>query len=150
MVSTQYDTRVRKIQTDGALIISSNELHFVFLIKRVRTDNGIKFLFKDLQDFFKTHEVIHQRNCVSTPQQNGVVERKHRHILDVARTLRFQSNIPLNFWGEYVLTAAYLINKILFHVLNDKTPHEMVLGNHPSYSHLKVFECLYFAHNLSP
>ena len=47
-------------------------------------------------------------------------------------------------------SAAYLINKIHFHVLNDKTPHEMVLGNPLSYSHLKVFGCLCFAHNLSP
>ena len=78
------------------------------------------------------------------------MEQKRRHLLDVARSLRFQSNLPLSFWGECVLTAAYLINKIPSPVLNGKTPHEMLLGTQPSYSHLKVFGYVCFAHNLSP
>ena len=78
------------------------------------------------------------------------MEQKHHHLLDIARTLRFESNLPLNFCGECVLIAAYLINKIHSPVLNDKTPHEMVLGNPSSYSHLKVLGCLCFAYSLSP
>lgn len=67
----------------------------------VLRNNGLEF---DMRDSFASKGSLHQLSCVKKPQQNGVVERKHQHILNTARALRFQSNLPLSFWAD----SAYL------------------------------------------
>ena len=88
---------------------------FQTYIKTIRVDNGLEFI--SMYDFFLKKGIECQRTCVYTPQQNEVVERKHRHVLNTTRTLLFQSNLPLEFWGECVLTATYIINRLPSHLL---------------------------------
>lgn len=115
-------------------------------IKRVRSDNGTEF--KCLNAYFQKNGIIFETSCVGTPQQNGRVERKHKHILNVARALRFQGHLPLKFWGECVMAACYLINRTPSSVLNYKTPYECLFGKAPSLTEIRVFGCLAYAHNL--
>lgn len=117
-------------------------------IKIVRTDNAKELSQGESLNYYKSKGILHQSSCAETPQQNGVVERKHKHLLEVARTLYHQSKVPTMFWGDCVLTAAHTINKMPILPLNDYTPHERLYGTKPSYDFLKVFGCLCFASTL--
>ena len=77
--------------------------------------------------------VIHQTSCVGTPQQNGRVERKHRHILNVSRSLLFQAGLPVKFWSEAVMTAAHVINRTPTKVLQNRSLYELLHGTKPLY-----------------
>lgn len=103
-----------------------------------------------MKNLFKFHGIEYQRTCVYTPHQNGVVERKHRHILTVAWALLFQSCLLLHFWGECILTAVYLINRLPSPLISKKTPFEMLYSRPPSLNHLKVFGCLSYATVVHP
>ena len=115
-------------------------------VKVIRSDNGTEFLC--LSAFFREQGIIHETSCVHTPQQNGGAERKHRHILNIARALRVQASLPIEYWGEGVLAAAYLINRTPSVVLQNKTPFEILYGHPLSYKHIRVMGCLAYAHNI--
>ena len=117
-------------------------------IKIIRSDNGQEFGDNHAMAFYNSKGIIHQTSCVDTPQQNGIVERKHKQLLEVARALMFQSKVPLRFWGDCVLTGTYLVNRLPNSAINFKTPYEVLFSKPPSYEHLKVFGCLCFISTL--
>lgn len=119
-------------------------------VKGVRTDNGAEFLSFDCQKLFQNNGIIHQKTCPYTPQQNEVVEWKHRHVIQVARALLHHAGLPHRFWGEAVLTATYIINKLPTATLNWKCPTKILTNSPPDYSRLRVFGCLCYVTNVDP
>lgn len=82
--------------------------------------------------------------------QNGVVERKHKHVLQVARPLQFQGNVPQRFWGESLLMATCLINRTPGAIMSWKILYEQLYNKPPSYNNQKVYGCLAFAKDVGP
>lgn len=117
-------------------------------IQIIRSDNAKEICDGESKTFYLRHGITHQTSCRDTPQQNGVVERKHRHLLEVARALSFQSNLPSCFWGECVQTAAYLINRSPLSVLGHISPYEKLCGEPPNLTHLRSFGCLCYVSTL--
>jgi Integrase core domain len=119
-------------------------------IKFFRSDNGTEYVNKNFSDFFKEKRIIHQTTCVNTPQQNGVSERKNRHLLEVTRSLLFQNNVPKSYWSDAVLTAIYLINRLPSAKLNFKSPLEILMGREINLGNLRVFGCTCFIYTHRP
>lgn len=119
-------------------------------VKIIRTDNGTEFVGKYTEHIFNSFGIVHQKTCVHTPQQNGVVERKHKHLLEIARALMFQASLPQKFWHFSLLAATYLVNRLPTPTLDWKTPYSILFHKEPDYTLLKLFGCLVFAANTAP
>ncbi|KAL2898459.1 Retrovirus-related Pol polyprotein from transposon TNT 1-94 [Bienertia sinuspersici] len=114
-------------------------------VKAIRTDNGTEVIKEFCHTLFAEKGIIHRKSLPGVPQQNGRVERKHKHLLETARAMRFKANLPVRFWGDCLLAATYLMNLTPSSVLQWKTPYELLFHKVPSYDHLKVLGCLCFA-----
>ncbi|CAN1303399.1 Retrovirus-related Pol polyprotein from transposon RE2 [Linum perenne] len=121
------------------------ETQFKRKVKVIRSDQGKKF---HMTDYFNEQGIIHQMSCVQTPEQNARVERKHENILNVARSLKFQSGLSLEHWSDCILHAVYLINRISTPILQNQSPYEKLFSQVPDLRNLKVFGCLCYVSTL--
>ncbi|KAK1607467.1 hypothetical protein QYE76_031140 [Lolium multiflorum] len=110
-------------------------------IKAIRTDNGTEFKNYTMQEFVDDEGIKHEFSAPYTPQQNGVVERKNRTIIEMARTMLSEFNSPHNFWGEAISTTVHYSNRLFLRPLHNKTPYELLTGNKPNVMYIRVFGC---------
>ena len=141
-------TEVEKILIDFYKMV---ENQFQTKISILHTDNGKEYFNKYLGHFLCEKGIQHQSTCIDTPQQNGIAERKNKHLLEVARAIMFSTNVPKYLWGEAVLTASFLINRMPTRILKYKTPLECFKQIFPqsrihSELPLKVFGCTAYVH----
>ena len=127
------------------------QTQFQSKIQILKSDNARDYFNSILGEFLAKEGIVHLSSCVDTPQQNGIAERKNRHSLEVARSLMFSTNVPKLFWGEAVLTAAYLINRMSSRVLKFQTPCQTLLKSFPTTRLIsivppKIFGCSVFVH----
>ncbi|GJT70979.1 retrovirus-related pol polyprotein from transposon TNT 1-94 [Tanacetum coccineum] len=105
----------------------------------VRTDRGTEFLNKTLHAYFKEEGIEHQTSTPRTPEQNGVVERRNRTLVEAARTMLSASKLPLSFWAEAVATACYTQNRSIIISTHGKTAYHIINDRKPSIKHLHIF-----------
>ena len=119
-------------------------------IQILRSDNGGEFVNHDFQTYFQQHGIIHETTCPQTPQQNGVAERKNRHLLETARALLIGAHVPRHHWDDAIVTAVHLINRMPSSVLTFKTPLQVLTQHRPLPSVLvltpRIFGCVAFVH----
>ncbi|GKV02915.1 hypothetical protein SLEP1_g15292 [Rubroshorea leprosula] len=110
------------------------------------SDRGGEFTSKEFQEFYAANRVRHFLIAPGSPQQNGVVERKNKTILNMARSMMKTKKMPREFWVEAVECVVYLLNHGTTKAVDNKTPIELWRGRKPLVHHLKVFGSIAFAH----
>jgi transposase InsO family protein len=128
----------------GFLRWAQNE--FGLRIKKIRSDNGTEFKNSQIKGFLEDEGIKHEFSSPYTPQQNGVVERKNRTLLDMARTMLDEYKTPDRFWAEAINTACYSINRLYLHRILKKTSYELLTGKKPNVSYFGVLgsKCFIF------
>ncbi|KAL8124868.1 hypothetical protein AgCh_012507 [Apium graveolens] len=108
-------------------------------VKRLRSDNGTEFRNSTLCEFCKSKDIVQEFSAARTPQQNGVVERKNRTLVEAARTLVQDTQLPTSFWEEAINTACYTQNRYLINKAHGKSPYSIMSNRKPTVKHLHVF-----------
>ena len=116
------------------------EKHTGELIQRFRSDNGGEYSSNEFVEFLRKSGIKRETSIARRPQQNGVAERMNRTIIEMARTMRISSKLPLKFWAEAVNTAVYVRNRCPSRSLpKGSTPYTIWMGRKPSVNYFKVF-----------
>jgi transposase InsO family protein len=130
-----------KSETHGTLkrFLRRAQNEFELKVKKIRSYNGSEFKNLQVEEYLEEEGVKHEFSAPYTPQQNGVVERKNRTLIDMARTMLGEFKTPERFWSEAVNTACHAINRLYLHRLLKKTSYELLTGNKPNVSYVRVF-----------
>jgi len=108
-------------------------------IKCLRSDRGGEFTSDEFFDFCEEHGIRREFSTARTPQQNGVVERMNRMVIQMAHAMLDESGTPATFWGEAAFAAVTILNKTNVQVNKTQTPHELWYGKTPMVKYFKVF-----------
>ena len=117
---------------------------------KLRTDNGREFLSKEFQAFIQLKGIRHELTAPYTPEQNSVIERDNRSVVECARSMLHNYSMPLQFWGEAINTAVYVLNRVSSRTLHGDTPYTKWYGVKPDVSYFRVFGSLCYAHVPKP
>ncbi len=94
----------------------------------------------------KEHGIQSKYSCSYSPQQNGIVERKNRHIVEITCAMLNEKNLPKYFWAIVIATTIYIMNQTPTAAVHGMTPKEKFTGKKPDVSHFKVFGCIAYVH----
>ncbi|WZZ07843.1 hypothetical protein YC2023_093764 [Brassica napus] len=120
------------------------------MIKTLRTDRGGEFTSQELRSFCEDHGINRHLTAPYSPQQNGVVERRNKTLMEMTRSIMKHAKLPNYLWGEAVRHSTYLINRVRTRTLKTQTPYECYKKKKPYVGHLRVFGCVCYAKSEAP
>ena len=122
------------------------EIETGYPMQALRSDRGGKYTSTEFKDFCARNGIRQELTQASTSQQNGVAERRNRTIMERARSMSTDCDLPTYLWTEAVSNATYLINWSPTRANSGMMPEEKYIGTIPDVSILKIFGCLVHVH----
>lgn len=120
-------------------MIGEAELKTKNRVLAICSDNGSEFKNQELADYTASLGINHIFSAPYTPQQNGLIEREIRSVMDSARTMLLKANLTRALWPEAVQTAIYVLNRVPTRRKPHQTPFEQWHGKIPDVKNLRVF-----------
>ena len=110
-------------------------------IQCLHTDNGGEYIFNEFSSYLDQCKIRRQLTCPNTPQQNDVVERKNKHMVEICRSMLHAKNVPGRFLVECMRTTTYIINRLPQPKMEFMSPFKKLWNMKPIVSHFKAFSC---------
>ncbi|GKB15034.1 putative ribonuclease H-like domain-containing protein [Tanacetum coccineum] len=123
------------------------QLRLKVIVQRIRTDNETEFVNQTLREYYEKIGISHETSVARSPQQNGVVKRHNRTLIEAARTMLIYAKALLFLWAEAVATACYTQNRSIIRLRHGKTPYELLHDKPPDLSFFHVFGALCYPTN---
>ena len=123
-----------------------NQLNTKF--KSLWTDRGLEYIFELFKAYYDENGIARQLTIPYTPQQKGAAERRNRTLLDMVRSMMAQAKLPISFWGDALMTATYILNRIPSKSI-PSTPYELWKGATPNLNTMRPWGCAAYVHNVS-
>lgn len=140
-----HTTWIYFLQQKSEAFETFKKFHFMFecqaqsQIGTLQIDNGGEFTSLIFEDYLRQNGVPHHLTIPGTSEQNSVVERMNRTIMNMVRAMLYFKGIKLHFWAEVARTKFYLHNRSPSFSLHQATPYEVWYGYPTSVRHLQIF-----------
>jgi hypothetical protein len=115
-------------------------------INCLRFNGRGEYFSNDFNEYLKEHGIQKKYSCSYSPHQNGVAERKKRHIVEITRAMLNEKNLPNYFWAEAIAIVVYIMNRTPTTIVHGMTLEEKFTSKKPNVSHLRVFGCIAYVH----
>src|SRR3990170_3925440 len=122
-------------------LIKQIELKYKRKVSQLRSDNGTEFINATLESFCTDTGISQNFSSAHSPEQNGVVERKNRTLIEAARSMLTESGLPTSFWAEAIATACHTQNRSIYVKRHKKTSYEILRNRKPNIGYFHVFGC---------
>jgi hypothetical protein len=145
-IAIQIETSKKKVKRKGKNFKAMVEKEKGVSIKCLRSDGGGEYFSNEFSEYLKEHGIQRKYSCSYSPQQNGVVERKNRHIVEITHAMLNEKNLPNYFWAEVLATVVYIMNRTPITTIHGMTLKEKFTGKKPDVLHLRVFGSIAYVH----